>query len=131
MAGKLTLEVAIPERLLVEEEVDEVEIPAADGYLGAVGRHGHALGFDADVDPGSAERADSGDPGGVAFGLDGQALAVSGLAGDPNPRVADNASGDTIAWSGESETEQVESGAKVGDGGWRGGGDGEGCAAHG
>ena len=31
MTGKLTLEVAVPERLLVEEEVDEVQIPAADG----------------------------------------------------------------------------------------------------
>ena len=39
MAGKLTLEVAVPERLLVEEEVDEVQIPAADGYLGVLPDH--------------------------------------------------------------------------------------------
>ena len=39
MAGKLTLEVAVPERLLVEEEVDEVQIPAADGYLGVLPQH--------------------------------------------------------------------------------------------
>ncbi len=39
MAGKLTLEVAVPERLLVEEEVDEVQLPAADGYLGVLPQH--------------------------------------------------------------------------------------------
>ncbi len=39
MAGKLTLEIAVPERLLVEEEVDEVQIPAADGYLGVLPDH--------------------------------------------------------------------------------------------
>ena len=39
MPGKLTLEVAVPEQLLVEEEVDEVQLPAADGYLGVLPDH--------------------------------------------------------------------------------------------
>ena len=39
MAGKLTLEVAVPERQLINEEVDEVQAPAATGYLGVLPGH--------------------------------------------------------------------------------------------
>ena len=39
MAGKLTLEVAAPERQLINEEVDEVQAPAATGYLGVLPGH--------------------------------------------------------------------------------------------
>ena len=39
MADKLTLEVAIPERQLVNQEVDEVQAPAATGYLGVLPHH--------------------------------------------------------------------------------------------
>ena len=35
----LTLEVAVPERLLIRESVKEVEIPAASGYLGVLPGH--------------------------------------------------------------------------------------------
>ena len=39
MAEKITLEVAVPERQLVNEEVDEVQAPAATGYLGVLPNH--------------------------------------------------------------------------------------------
>jgi len=39
MADKLTLEVAVPERRLVNEAVDEVQAPAASGYLGVLPDH--------------------------------------------------------------------------------------------
>jgi F-type H+-transporting ATPase subunit epsilon len=42
MAGlpdQLTLEVAVPERLLASETVKEVQIPAASGYLGVLPGH--------------------------------------------------------------------------------------------
>jgi len=39
MADKLMLEVAVPERQLVNEEVDEVQAPAATGYLGVLPNH--------------------------------------------------------------------------------------------
>ncbi len=39
MAEKLTLEVAVPERQLVNEEVDEMQAPAATGYLGVLPNH--------------------------------------------------------------------------------------------
>ena len=39
MAGKLNLEVAVPERQLINEEVDEVQAPAATGYLGVLPGH--------------------------------------------------------------------------------------------
>lgn len=39
MAGKLNLEVAVPERQLINEEVDEVQAPAATGYLGVLPDH--------------------------------------------------------------------------------------------
>lgn len=35
----LTLEIVTPERLLVKEQVDEVEIPGADGYFGVLPGH--------------------------------------------------------------------------------------------
>jgi len=35
----LTLEIVTPERLLVRDEVDEVEIPGAEGYLGVLPGH--------------------------------------------------------------------------------------------
>jgi F-type H+-transporting ATPase subunit epsilon len=40
MADRLKLEIVTPERRVVAEEVDEVVVPAEDGYLGA--RYGHA-----------------------------------------------------------------------------------------
>ncbi|MDE0164947.1 MAG: ATP synthase F1 subunit epsilon [Bryobacterales bacterium] len=43
MAGKLNLEVAVPERQLVNEEVDEVQAPAATGYLGVLPGHAPLL----------------------------------------------------------------------------------------
>ncbi len=39
MAERLRLEVAVPERQLVNEEVDEVQAPAAGGYLGVLPDH--------------------------------------------------------------------------------------------
>lgn len=39
MSGKLKLEVAVPERQLINEEVDEVQAPAATGYLGVLPGH--------------------------------------------------------------------------------------------
>lgn len=40
MAEVLDLEIVTPERLLVKEQVSEVQIPAKGGYLGVL--HGHA-----------------------------------------------------------------------------------------
>ena len=39
MEGKLTLEVAIPERQLVSDVVDSVEIPSETGYMGILPGH--------------------------------------------------------------------------------------------
>jgi F-type H+-transporting ATPase subunit epsilon len=36
---KLTLEIVTPDQLLVRDEVDEVQVPAADGYLGILPGH--------------------------------------------------------------------------------------------
>lgn len=36
---KLTLEVAVPQRLVVREDVDEIQVPAADGYVGILPGH--------------------------------------------------------------------------------------------
>ena len=36
---KLTLEVVTPERLLVREQVDEVQLPGAEGYFGVLPGH--------------------------------------------------------------------------------------------
>lgn len=36
---KLTLEVAVPQRLVVREAVNEVQVPAADGYVGILPGH--------------------------------------------------------------------------------------------
>ena len=36
---KLTLEVVTPERLLVSQEVDEVQLPGAEGYFGVLPGH--------------------------------------------------------------------------------------------
>ena len=43
MAGKLHLEVASPEGALVSEEVDDVQAPAADGYIGILPGHAPLL----------------------------------------------------------------------------------------
>ena len=37
--AKLTLEIVTPERLLVREEVDEVELPGSEGYFGVLPGH--------------------------------------------------------------------------------------------
>ena len=39
MAGRIKLEVAIPERLLISDEVEEVQVPAKDGYMGILPQH--------------------------------------------------------------------------------------------
>lgn len=39
MPDELTLEVAVPERRLIQEAVDEVQVPALDGYLGVLPGH--------------------------------------------------------------------------------------------
>ena len=39
MAGKIKLEVAVPERLLISEQVDEVQIPALGGSMGVLPGH--------------------------------------------------------------------------------------------
>ena len=39
MAGKLKLEVAVPERQMLSEDVDAVQVPAADGSLGVLPDH--------------------------------------------------------------------------------------------
>lgn len=43
MAGKLHLEVASPEGSLVSEEVDDVQAPAVDGYIGILPGHAPLL----------------------------------------------------------------------------------------
>ena len=43
MAGKLRLEVAAPDRQLLNEDVDEVQAPASDGYLGILPGHAPLL----------------------------------------------------------------------------------------
>lgn len=43
MAGKLHLEVVSPERSLVNEQVDDVQAPAADGYIGILPGHAPLL----------------------------------------------------------------------------------------
>ena len=43
MAGKLHLEVASPEGALVNEEVEDVQAPAVDGYLGILPGHAPLL----------------------------------------------------------------------------------------
>jgi F-type H+-transporting ATPase subunit epsilon len=43
MAGTFQLEVATPERLLVREQVSEVQVPAANGYLGILPEHAALL----------------------------------------------------------------------------------------
>jgi F-type H+-transporting ATPase subunit epsilon len=39
MAGQLTLDCAVPERRLLQEAVDEVQVPAADGAMGILPGH--------------------------------------------------------------------------------------------
>ena len=39
MAGKIKLDVAVPERLLISEQVDEVQIPALGGSMGVLPGH--------------------------------------------------------------------------------------------
>ena len=43
MSGKLHLEVAAPEGALVSEEVDDVQAPASDGYIGILPGHAPLL----------------------------------------------------------------------------------------
>ena len=43
MAGKLRLEVAAPDRQLLDEDVDEVQAPALDGYMGVLPGHAPLL----------------------------------------------------------------------------------------
>ena len=43
MAGKLRLQVAAPDRQLIDEDVDEVQAPAADGYMGVLPGHAPLL----------------------------------------------------------------------------------------
>ncbi|HEY1493218.1 MAG TPA: F0F1 ATP synthase subunit epsilon [Candidatus Solibacter sp.] len=45
MAETLELEVATPERELVREQVSEVQVPAAQGYLGVLPGHAPLLGM--------------------------------------------------------------------------------------
>jgi F-type H+-transporting ATPase subunit epsilon len=44
MPDLIELEVATPERLMVRENVDEVQIPGKDGYLGILPGHAALLG---------------------------------------------------------------------------------------
>jgi F-type H+-transporting ATPase subunit epsilon len=43
MADVLQLEVATPERLVIQEEVTEAQIPAANGYVGILPKHAPLL----------------------------------------------------------------------------------------
>ncbi len=43
MAGQFELEIATPERLLVKEQVDELQIPGKEGYLGILPGHAALL----------------------------------------------------------------------------------------
>jgi len=45
MSDLMELEVATPERLLVREEVAEVQVPGKDGYLGILPGHAPLLGL--------------------------------------------------------------------------------------
>ena len=49
MEGKLTFEVATPERLVVSESVDEVVLPSVEGYLGVLQGHAPLLAMLDDV----------------------------------------------------------------------------------
>src|SRR5689334_112974 len=44
MPDLMELEVATPERLLVKEEISEVQVPGRDGYLGILPGHAPLLG---------------------------------------------------------------------------------------
>ena len=44
MAESINLEIATPERLLVKEQVSEVQLPGKDGYLGILPGHAALLG---------------------------------------------------------------------------------------
>jgi F-type H+-transporting ATPase subunit epsilon len=44
MADTFQLQVATPERLLVQEDVGEVELPGKDGYMGILSGHAPLLG---------------------------------------------------------------------------------------
>jgi len=44
MADRIELEVATPERLMVQESVEDVQIPGKDGYLGILAGHAPLLG---------------------------------------------------------------------------------------
>jgi F-type H+-transporting ATPase subunit epsilon len=43
MASKLRLEIVAPDRRLLDDEVDEVQAPAADGYMGVLPGHAPLL----------------------------------------------------------------------------------------
>ena len=43
MADTLLLQLVSPERLLVEEQVTEVQVPALDGYIGVLPGHAPLL----------------------------------------------------------------------------------------
>ena len=43
MANQIDLEIATPERLLVKEQVNEIQIPAKNGYLGILPGHAALL----------------------------------------------------------------------------------------
>ena len=43
MAGQFELEIATPDRLLVKEQVDELQIPGKEGYLGILPGHAALL----------------------------------------------------------------------------------------
>ena len=43
MAGKIRLQVAAPDRQLLDEDVDELQAPAADGYMGVLPGHAPLL----------------------------------------------------------------------------------------
>ena len=45
MADRFQLQVATPERLLVQEDVSEVELPGKDGYMGILPGHAPLLGM--------------------------------------------------------------------------------------
>ncbi|HWC98980.1 MAG TPA: ATP synthase F1 subunit epsilon [Candidatus Sulfopaludibacter sp.] len=45
MAEQIDLEIATPERLLVKEQVSEVQIPGKEGYLGILPGHAPLLGL--------------------------------------------------------------------------------------
>lgn len=95
MADKLNLEVAVPERLMIREDVEEVQVRGTDGYLGILPGHAPLMtGLGAGV---------------LRFGKDGETryMAVHGGVMEVLPdRVRILA--DRAEWANEVDVQRAE-----------------------